>query len=165
MSHEEDEKEVKMKLTDKSVTAIIIITTLLWVIINILGWLDHYILGMYLGVILMLLYMVLGVSRKGEVSKKLLLYPLLTWAVLWIISFYLADVYSLKFAGVLPDFTILGMHPSFAPVVFLYWIGGMLTLTLGFIFLQDEWMTSADWDEFLEKVEAQKKEEREAING
>lgn len=154
-----------MKLSEKSVTTLIIITTALWVAINISGWTGNHMIGMYLSVILMLSYMIIGVAKKGVVSKKFILYPLLIWAIAWIASFSLAEYYSLKFAGALPSFTILGFHPSFAPVIFLYWIGGMLTLTLGFIYFKDEWMSEKDWDEFKHKIEAIKEEERRSING
>ena len=154
-----------MKLSDKSVTNLIIITTILWIAINVLGWMDYHMAGMYLGVVMMLLYMVLGVAKQGVVSKKFLLYPLSIWAITWIISFTLAEHYSLKFAGGAPDFTVLGLHPSFAPVVFLYWIGGMLTLTLGFIYYKDEWLSEEDWDNFKIKIESIEKEERGTISG
>ena len=149
-----------MKLSEKNVTSIIIFTTFLWAVINVLGWLNYHMIGMYLGVILMLMYMILGIAKKGVVSKKFLAYPLLIWIVTWIISFFLANYYGTKFAGVLPTFTILGFHPSFAPIVFLYWVGGMLTLTLGFMVYQDEWMSEKDWDDFKVKIEAIKEEEK-----
>lgn len=149
-----------MKLSEKNVTSIIIFTTFLWAVINVLGWLNYHMIGMYLGVILMLMYMILGIAKKGFVSKKFLAYPLLIWVVTWILSFFLANYYGVKFAGVLPTFTILGFHPSFAPIVFLYWIGGMLTLTLGFMIYQDEWMSQTDWDDFKAKINAIKEEEK-----
>ncbi len=149
-----------MKLSEKNITTIIIITTIIWAVINVLGWLGNAMLGMYLGVVLMLLYMILGIARNGVVSKKFLLYPLLIWAITWIVSFYLADFYALKFAGVVPSFTVLGFHPSFASTVILYWIGGMLTLTLGFMIYRDEWLAKEDWDSFLKKIETIKEEEK-----
>ncbi|WFA10040.1 hypothetical protein [Tissierella sp. Yu-01] len=149
-----------MKLSEKNVTTIIIITTVLWAVINVLGWLGNAMLGMYLGVVLMLLYMILGIAKNGVVSKKFLSYPLIPWAIIWVISFYLADLYALKFTGVIPSFTVLGFHPSFASTIILYWIGGMLTLTLGFMVYRDEWLTKEDWDSFLKKIEDIKEEEK-----
>ena len=52
----------------------------------------------------------------------------------------------------MPAFTVLGLHPSFAPVLLLYWIGGLLTLSLGFYLLQDEWLSQEDWEEFCQKA-------------
>lgn len=149
-----------MKLSEKNVTSIIIITTILWVVINVLGWLGKAMAGFYLGVILMLLYMILGIARNGVVSKKFLSYPLIPWAIIWIISFFLADYYAVKFAGLAPSFTLLGFHPSFASTIILYWIGGMLTLTLGFMVYRDEWLTKGEWDSFIEKINRLKEEEK-----
>lgn len=154
-----------MKLSDKSVTTIIIITAVLWLAINLSGWTGHHMVGMYLSVILMLLYMILGIAKQGIVSKKFFLYPLLVWSIAWMASFFLAEHYSVKFAGNLPDFTVLGFHPSFAPVVILYWLGGILTLTLGFIYYKDEWLSEKDWNDFKIKIEAIEKEERGSISG
>lgn len=149
-----------MKLSERNITTIIIATTALWVVINVLGWLGHHMMGMYLGVILMLLYMIMGIAKNGVVSKKFLTYPLLVWAVLWIVSFFLADYYAVKFAGMMPTFNIFGFHPSFAAIIFLYWIGGMLTLTIGFIVYKDDWMTENDWENFKTKIQAIEEEEK-----
>ncbi|MGB4439826.1 MAG: hypothetical protein WBJ13_11540 [Sedimentibacter sp.] len=148
-----------MDLSNKK-TAIIVITTILWLVITFLGWNNQYLVSMYLGVVLMLLYMMLGVAKQGKLSKKLLLYSLIPWAVLWIASFYLADYYAALFAGVMPSFTLLGFHPSFAATVIGYWIGGMLTLTLMYYIFKDEWLSEKDWNDFIEKIEAIKESEK-----
>ena len=56
----------------------------------------------------------------------------------------------------MPAFTVLGCHPSFAPTIFLYWIGGQLTLNLGLYLLQDEWLSQKDCDAFCDKVKGMK---------
>ena len=108
---------------------------------------------MYLGVVLMFLYMMLGVAKQGRLSKKLLFFCLVPWAIVWIVSFYLADYYATVFAGVMPSFTVLGFHPSFAATVVGYWIGGMLTLTAMYMTFKDEWLSKSDWDSFIKKIE------------
>lgn len=52
----------------------------------------------------------------------------------------------------MPSITVMGLHPSFAPTIFLYWIGGQLTLNLGFYLLQDEWLSQKEWDDFCAKA-------------
>lgn len=141
-----------MDLSNKK-TAIIVITAILWVVITILGWNNYYMVAMYLGVVLMLLYMMLGTAKQGKLSKKLLFYCLIPWAILWSLSFFLADYYAAIFAGVMPTFTVLGFHPSFAAIVLGYWIGGMITLTAMYIKFKDEWLSEKDWDDFLKKIE------------
>lgn len=136
----------------KNQTSIWIAIAVLWIVCIVTGTTGHFVVGMVAGVPLMLLHMMLGISKKGVVSKKFFFYPLLIWAVLWIASFILSGYYADLFAGVMPTFTVLGLHPSFAPTIFLYWIGGQLTLNLGFYLLQDEWLSKQDWEEFCAKA-------------
>ncbi|MEY8416639.1 hypothetical protein AAK964_10085 [Tissierella praeacuta] len=140
-----------MDLKEKK-TLFILLTTALWVIITICGWTGHWLLGMVLGVVLMLLYMILGAAKKGVLSRKLLFYPFSIWSILWILSFILSDYHSKIFDGMMPSYTILGLHPSFAWTVFTYWIGGVLTLTLGFVFYKDLWLSKEDWNDFKKKI-------------
>ncbi len=140
-------------------TAIWVLIAVLWIACIITGTTGHFVVGMVLGVPLMLLHMMLGVAKGGIISKKFLIYPLLIWTILWIISFILSGYFGDMFAGVMPTFTILGFHPSFAPTIFLYWIGGQLTLNLGFYLLQDEWLSEKDWTDFCKKVQSIKEKE------
>ncbi|HHV45347.1 MAG TPA: hypothetical protein GXX53_00340 [Tissierellia bacterium] len=136
-----------MKLKGKT-TSMVILSTVLWVVITLCGWMGHHIVGMVLGVVLMLIHMMLGASRNGELDKKFFIYPLLSWAVLWTASFILSEYHSNLYGTAMPDFTILGFHPSFAWTVLTYWIGGMLTLTAGFVLYKDLWLSEEDWDNF-----------------
>lgn len=147
---------------EKKKDLMIFLIAILWLAIAVLGWKDLYMPGLYLSVLLMLLHLILGASVNGTISKKFLFYPISIWAILWVVSFYLSDYYSKVFAGVIPDFTILGFHPSFAWTVLTYWIGGVLTLTIGFVVLKDEWLSDNDWDDFLLKVKRinEKKQEK-----
>ena len=133
-------------------TNIWILIAALWIAVIVLGTMGHFVIGMVLGVLLMFLHMMLGVAKKGVISKKFLIYPMVIWAVLWVASFILSGYFSDLFAGVMPTFTVFGLHPSYAPTIFLYWIGGQLTLNLGFYLLQDEWLSEADWTEFCAKA-------------
>ena len=136
----------------KNQTTIWILIAALWIAVIVLGTLGHFVVGMVLGVGLMFLHMMLGIAKNGVVSKKFLIYPMVIWAILWAVSFILSGYYADLFAGVMPTFTVMGLHPSFAPTIFLYWIGGQLTLNLGFYLLQDEWLSEKDWDEFCAKA-------------
>ena len=140
----------------KHKTLIMVLIAILWIACIVTGTMGHFVAGMCLGVVLMFLHMLLGVSTHGIVSKKFLIYPLVIWAVLWLASFILSGYYGNLFAGSMPAFTVLGFHPSFAPTIFLYWIGGQLTLNLGFYLYQDEWLSQKDWDDFCQKVKRMK---------
>lgn len=143
----------------KSKTPIIVLIAVLWIACIVTGTMGHFVVGMCLGVVLMFLHMLLGVAKDGKVSKKFIVYPILIWAALWLVSFILSGYYGSLFAGAAPTFTFLGFHPSFAPTIFLYWIGGQLTLNLGFYLLQDEWLSQKDWEVFCKTVHAMKEEE------
>ncbi len=128
----------------------------LWFVCIITGTLGYYVVGMCTGVVLMFLHAILGVAKNGVVSKKFLRYPLLVWAALWLASFLLSSHYGTLFGNDMPAFTVFGFHPSFAPTIFLYWIGGMLTLNLGLYLMQDEWLSQKDWEDFCNKVNSLK---------
>lgn len=128
----------------------------LWFVCIITGTSGHYVFGMCMGVVLMFLHMILGVAKNGVVSKKFLRYPLLVWAALWLVSFLTSGYYGSLFGNAMPAFTVFGFHPSFAPTIFLYWIGGMLTLNLGLYLCQDEWLSEKDWEDFRNKVNSLK---------
>ena len=136
----------------KNKTTIWVLIAALWAVVIVLGTMGHFVAGMVRGVPLMFLHMMLGISKGGIVSKKFLIYPMLIWAVLWIASFLLSGYFADLFAGVMPSFTVFGLHPSFAPTIFLYWIGGQLTLNLGFYLLQDEWLSEKEWNDFCAKA-------------
>ncbi len=139
-------------------TAITLCTTALWVLITLCGWYGYWFAGLIAGVVLMLLQMAIGSASEGRLSKKLLVYPLGIWAVLWIVGFIMAKHYSDAFLNVAPSFKILGFHPSFAWILLAYWIGGVLTLTLGLVKFTDEWLPPEKWDAFKVKMEALNKE-------
>lgn len=136
----------------KNSTLIWVLIAVLWIACIVLGTIGHFVIAMVLGVVLMFLHMMLGIAKGGVVSKKFLVYPMVIWAVLWAVSFILSGYFANQFAGVMPTFTVLGFHPSFAPTIFLYWIGGQLTLNLGFYLLQDEWLSEKEWEDFCVKA-------------
>lgn len=146
-----------MNLKDKT-TGIMMVIAVLWIIIAALGWTGHWLIGMYLSLVLMFLHMLLGVARNGVADKKFVIYPLLIWLVIWAASFHLSYSYGVAFKGVMPSFTIMGFHPSFAWTVLTYWIGGVLTLSIGYYVYKDSWLSEKDWDNFLAKIEKLNKE-------
>lgn len=137
---------------DMNRTGMILTITATWVAITVCGWSGQWFAGLILGVALMLFYMMLGATKKGKLSMKLMIYPFLPWAIMWIIGFYFSNHYAILFDGRMPEFTILGFHPSFAFTVFTYWVGGVLTLTVGFNLFSDHWLSKDDWNRFKEKI-------------
>jgi len=133
-------------------TLLVVLTAFLWVLTAGLGWAGYGYPGMFIGVVILTIYMIQGVARRGRVSRRFIVFPLFPWFLFWCGSFWLSRYYADLYQGRVPDFTILGFHPSFAWTVLTYWIGGVLTLTVGFVFLKDEWLTEQDWAEFKDKV-------------
>lgn len=139
---------------EKLNTFLVVLTALCWVAVTVLGWAGLGFVGMFVGLGLLAIYLVQGLARRGRVSWRLLAFPVLPWALLWSASFALSRYHADVFHGERPTFTLLGFHPSFAWTVLTYWIGGVLTLTVGFVLRRDEWLSEADWQAFREQVGA-----------
>ncbi len=135
-----------------SATPVVLAIGALWVAVTVLGLGGLWFPALLLSVALMTAHLVLGSAHQGRISPALLLHPILTWSGLWLASFFLAEVFARKDAGSAPIFMILGLHPSFACIVFGYWIGGVVVLTLGFFARRRLWMTDEQWDEFTTTV-------------
>ncbi|MBS7525407.1 hypothetical protein KHM83_01805 [Fusibacter paucivorans] len=133
-------------------TQMVLLITGLWVAITLCGWFGHWYIGLHLSVVLMLLHMMMGAAQNGKLDRKLLVYPMLTWAVVWIIGFVLAKQNSDAFLNMAPTYKIFGFHPSFAWIILCYWIGGVLTLTIGFVKYKNLWLSDEAWDRFTEKM-------------
>lgn len=129
-------------------TPVVLLIGALWLAITVLGLVGWWFPALLLSVPLMVGHVVLGSSHKGRIRPALLFHPILTWAAVWLASFVLAEVFARLYAGSPPAFTVFGLHPSFACIVFGFWIGGVATLTVGFSRRRRLWMSDAQWDEF-----------------
>jgi len=137
---------------ERTRTALMAAIGLAWVAIMVMAWKGVWLPSMILAVFLMLAHMVLGSFRRGKLDAKFLVYPLVAWAILWIASFVLSAYYADLFRGAVPAFTILGFHPSFAWTVLTYWIGGILTLSVGLYALKDRWLPESEWENFKREI-------------
>lgn len=135
-----------------SATPLVLAIGGLWAAVIALGLIGLWFPALLLSVPLMAAHLVLGSAHKGRISPSLLFHPILTWASLWLASFFLADVFARADAGSPPLLTIAGLHPSFACIVFGYWLGGVATLTLGFSLRRRLWLTHEQWDEFTDTI-------------
>ena len=138
----------------RNTTPIHVIIAACFAALVLLCWSGIWMPCMYIAVVIMFLYMVLGARRNGKLDTTFLVYPLLCFAVLWIIAFHYAQVYSIMFHDMPPTFTIMGFHPSFFWIVVPYWLGGVATLAVGFYFLRDRYLTPEDWEAFKAKIAA-----------
>jgi len=127
------------------------ITGILWGVITMMAWYGYWYQGIFISFVMMLLYLVAGAKHQGKLDKTFMLFPILSWFVLWMISFKLVGDYSTLFRNVAPTFTILGFHPSFA-WLFIAWVGSVLTLSLGFYVNKDRWLSKNDWEAYQKKI-------------
>jgi hypothetical protein len=137
---------------ERKQTALMVAIGLGWLAIMVMGWNGVWLPAMILSVFLMLAHMILGAMHEGKLDMKFFLYPLLAWAALWTASFLLSAYYADAFRGKVPDFTILGFHPSFAWTILTYWIGGILTLSVGLYACRDSWLSESRWETFKKEI-------------
>jgi hypothetical protein len=138
---------------ERTSTLVVVLTALLWAAVTAMGWAGLGFEAMFVGLALLSAYLFQGVvMRRGRVGWRMLAFPVLPWLVLWSMSFGLSRYHAEAFGGVRPDFTILGLHPSFAWTVLTYWVGGVLTLSVGFALRRDDWLSEAEWEAFRRRV-------------
>lgn len=145
------------EIKDKAQDVLVVTSTLLWVFIVIASCIGSSFLG-YLGLIagcvLVGIYFILGATVKGKIGIKVpLLYPLLIMFVLWVAGFTIAYLTR----GIKTESWILGLHPGQFWSILLVWIGGGLTLILGYALYCDKYLFPEDaWEDFLKEVEKNK---------
>ena len=125
---------------------------LLWIATTALAWIGHWFAGMFALLALMACYGLLGITRDGRTSRRLLWFPLVCFLGIWAAGFALAQHEATRFADGGADHTVFGFHPSFAWIVIAYWLGGTLVMTLGFYLRRDSWLSEARWQAFLDAV-------------
>ena len=135
-----------------------ILIAILWITVIVLGTTGHFVIGLVLSVPLIGLHMILGFAKNYYVSKDAIVYPFGTWALVHIVAFIACGYFADLYAGVQPP-PLLGFHPSFAPVVLLFWLGGILTVSIGYYVRRDDWLDEGSWEEF--KYQARKLREKE----
>ncbi len=130
--------------------SIFVVIGFLWLAVWILAILDYYYIAFMVSIVLMLLHLILGSTHDESIDITYLIYPLLAWAVVWVIGFSLAYFNDLQ-AQAGTEKLFGGFHYSFGPVVYLYWIGGVLTLTVGYFVNKSKWLSDEQWNNFLEE--------------
>jgi len=129
-----------------------LLTGILWLATTALAWTGHWFPALFVLLLLLATYATLAATRNGHTDLRLLLFPTLPWIALWGATFAFAQHYANEFANRPPDFSILGLHPSFAWIVLAYWLGGALLMTVGYYWKRDEWLSKKRWDEFVRSV-------------
>jgi hypothetical protein len=133
-------------------TAFVVSIAALWVAITALGSTGHWFAGLLLSIVLIAMHALLGAAHKGRVSPRIVIALVAPWALSWLAAFLLAQRDALAFEGAPPAFTILGMHPSFAWIVILYWFVPSILVCIAFTALRDEWLSASSWEEFRSRM-------------
>ena len=118
----------------------------------------HWFAALFILLGLLLIYGLLGSMSKGKMDLRLLAFPTLIWLALWATAFALGNHYAVAFAGLPPDFTVLGFHPSFAAIVAFFWVVPTLLMGFGFEAIKDRWLSRQQWDEFVHRIDELSKE-------
>ena len=142
-------------------TLLVIASGLLWLLMVGLAGAGHWLAGLYVLLVLLLVYGILGTSHKGRFDLRLVVFPTGVWLLSWAAAFALGEYFAEVFAGTAPDFTILGFHPSFAAIIALFWVLPTLLMGFGFVAVKDRWLSQERWDEFVRRMHAEPSDDDE----
>ena len=142
-------------------TLLVIASGLLWLLMVGLAGTGHWLAGLYVLLVLLLVYGILGTSHKGRFDLRLVVFPTGVWLLSWAAAFALGEYFAEVFAGTAPDFTILGFHPSFAAIIALFWVLPTLLMGFGFVAVKDRWLSQERWDEFVRRMHAETSDDDE----
>ena len=133
-------------------TVLVVLSGLLWLLMVGLAGAGHWLAGLYVLLVLLLVYAVLGSSHKGRFDLRLVLFPTTAWLLCWAGAFALGEYFARAWDGGAPGFTVLGFHPSFAAIIALFWVIPTLLMGFGFEAVKDRWLSRERWDDFLRRL-------------
>ncbi len=139
-------------------TLLVVASGLLWLLMVVLAGTGYWLAGLYVLLLLLLVYGILGTSHKGRFDLRLALFPTGVWLLSWAGAFGLGEYFARAYDSGVPGFTIFGFHPSFAAIIVLFWVFPTLLMGFGFEAVKDRWLSQQRWDDFLARL-------REASSG
>jgi|YNPMSStandDraft_2_1061718.scaffolds.fasta_scaffold09346_2 hypothetical protein len=145
---------MKFKLSDGAKTILHVVNALLWIWLIIASWSkDEGLLKITFFVLpfIVFFYLLMGIEKRNEVKAPVpLFYPAIVLFIVWVVSFALV----LSYRGVSVDTSsfILGMHPSMAAALLIFWVGNLLTTALSYVVFFDESVDEKEWEDFLNEV-------------
>ncbi len=142
-----------MKVSEKTVSALMLLIAVLFVISLALCIMGYGFKAIYVSAAIVAIFFFLGLRQDGQVSKKLFFYPYLIWLISFYVGFIGMEYFDVLFGESMPSFLILGWHPSTFFEVACYWLCGLLTISLGIYIFRKEWLSDERWDKFLKFVE------------
>lgn len=131
---------------------LVITSVILWVISTVLAWGGYWYPGMFLTIILITFLMIAGSKVNGVVDRSFMFFPIGTWCISGLVCLALCEYYARMFAGIPPTFLILGMHPSFAFLVIMWFIQALST-SFGIYLYKDKWLSEERWNDYIVKIQ------------
>lgn len=135
-----------------------VVAGILWVYLAIALWTADYhpllcCSSFVTALLIIVIYFVLGASSRGMLGIVVpLLYPITCMSALWLVAYivaYLTRGQEFPF--------VLGMHPGWLASVLFFWIGTLLTSTLGYyLHFSKCVLTDEQWDDFLTEISKMK---------
>ncbi|HOJ49229.1 MAG TPA: hypothetical protein PKW55_00260 [Spirochaetota bacterium] len=145
---------MKIKLSENAKTILHVVNAILWIWLLIASWSkneDLLKITFFVMPFIVFFYLLMGIEKRNEVKSPVpLFYPAITLFIVWVVSFYL--VLSYRGISVDPSDFILGMHPSMAAALLIFWIGNLLTTALSYVLFFDESVDEKEWNDFLNEV-------------
>ncbi len=146
-----------IKMNEKKIDKLILISSIFWLSVVILCWINYgilHVISFVLVSLIITIYFIVANIRNQQIGfMKPILFPMLTAVAFWIAAFSIAFYTQGK-----TTYYILGLHPGQFWVILLQWIGTFASLTLFYTVSFDKhYLSDADWDRFLQEVADVKK--------
>lgn len=139
-------------MNGRAETGLMLASAVLWLLMVGLAASGHWLAGLFVLLVLLLVYGLLGSMHRGRFDLRLVAFPSLVWLIMWAAAFWLGEHYAVLFGSGPPEFTVLGFHPSFAAIIALFWIVPTLLMGFGFEAVKDRWLSRQRWEAFVREV-------------
>ncbi len=147
-----------MKLDAEKIDCCMLLIALGWLSVIGLTLAEKGFIAMYVSTGIVSLHFLIGLAHNGNINKKLFVYPFLSWLTTFLIGIAGMQHFAFLYGDSVPSFLILGIHPSYFFELAFYWIGGILTISLGIYKRRDLWLSEEDWKCFLDTVDSNEEE-------
>lgn len=145
-----ESKKGMFNLSNATKDRITLILPLLWIGMIMFVFLDLGYMGMFLAIIHGMISATLGLSEGEYINKKLFLVFVIGWGILMFVALTGMIYYAVKFGNEVPDFSILGMHPSAFYFYIICWLGNLIYLGGFLVIFKDIWLPEEKWNSFVE---------------
>lgn len=148
-----------MRLSGKVKDKLIIAIPILLFSAVVLALSEKGLLSIYLVIAIDCILFILGLTEGEYINKKLVFILLFGWLAIILVGITGMIYYYNLYGNNTPNFTLLGMHPSFFYMIIFFWIGNLLYISLGLLLLRDIWLSQEKWDKFVETINLSSSEE------